>query len=197
MIITIGRECGCGADEIGKMLSEKYMLPFYAKSKLLEYAKESGLYDKFPYFFGEVPTDFLMSSLDENVMEHVRNTPKETLGKLMKDKDCIIIGRTSNYVFKNREDAVRIFLCADIKYRIAQIAKKHDLPLHKAQKLVEETDERRSRYHQYYTGEEWGYAGNYDLCLDVSALGIQGVMDVIGTYMECREAEKKSKRESR
>lgn len=51
MIITIGRECGCGADEIGKMLSEKYMLPFYARSELLDYAKESGLYDKFPYFF--------------------------------------------------------------------------------------------------------------------------------------------------
>ena len=68
MIITIGRECGCGADEIGKMLSEKYMLPFYARSELLDYAKERGLYDQFSYFFGEIPVDFLMSSLDENVM---------------------------------------------------------------------------------------------------------------------------------
>ena len=190
MIITIGRECGCGADEIGKMLSEKYTLPCYVKSNLLEYAKERELYDKYPYFFGEVPADFLMNSLDENVMERVRKTPKETLGKLMKDQDCIIIGRTSNYVFRNRKDSIRIFLCADIKYRIAQIAKKHNLPTHKAQKLVKETDERRSRYHKYYTGEEWGYAGNYDLCLDVSVLGIQGVMDVIDTYIKCRETKK-------
>ena len=131
-----------------------------------------------------------MNSLDESVMERVRNTPKETLGKLMKDQDCIIIGRTSNYVFRNRKDSIRIFLCADIKYRIAQIAKKHNLPTHKAQKLVKETDERRSRYHKYYTGEEWGYAGNYDLCLDVSVLGIQGVMDVIDTYIKCRETKK-------
>ena len=94
MIITIGRECGCGADEIGKMLSEKYMLPFYARSELLDYAKERGLYDKFPYFFGEIPTDFPMSSLDENLMERVRNTPKEALGEFMKGQDCIIIGRT-------------------------------------------------------------------------------------------------------
>ena len=197
MIITIGRECGCGADEIGKMLSEKYILPCYVKSKLLEYAREKELYDKYPYFFGEIPTDFLMSSLDENVMERVRNTPKEALSKLMEGQDCIIIGRTANYVFKNRKDAIRIFLCADIEYRITQIAKKHNLPSHKAQKLVEETDERRSRYHQYYTGEEWGYAGNYDLCLDVSVLGIQGVMDVIGTYIKCRETERNSKRGQR
>lgn len=194
MIITIGRECGCGADEIGKMLSEKYKLPCYAKSEIVKYAKEIGLYDKFPYFFGEVSTDFFMSSLDENVMERVRNTPEETLGKLIKDQDCIIIGRTSNYVFKNREDSIRIFLCADIKYRIAQIVKKHDLPLHKAKKLVEKTDERRNYYHQYYTGEEWGYAGNYDLCLNVSVLGMQGVMDVIDTYIKCRETERNLER---
>ncbi|MDD6811477.1 MAG: cytidylate kinase-like family protein [Lachnospiraceae bacterium] len=193
MIITIGRECGCGADEIGKMLSEKYMLPCYSKSKLVEYAGERGLYDKFPYFFGEFPTEFLMSSIDESMMERVRNTPKETLGKLMEGQDCIIIGRTSNYVFRNREDSIRIFLCADIKYRIAQIAKKHDLSLRKAQKLVEETDERRRRYHQYYTGEEWGYAGNYDLCLDVSVLGIQSVLDVISAYINSREREKNRK----
>lgn len=194
MIITIGRECGCKADEIGKMLSEKYTLPCYGKSKVLEYAREKELYDKYPYFFGEVPTDFLMSSLDENTIERVHNTPKDALGKLMKNQDCIVIGRTSNYVFRDREDSIRIFLCADIKYRIAQIAKKHDLPLHKAQKLVKETDERRTRYHHYYTGEAWGYAGNYDLCLDVSTLTKQGVMDVIGSYINSREIAINTKR---
>ena len=190
MIITIGRECGCGADEIGKMLSEKYQLPCYMKSNIIAYAKEKGLYDRFPYFFGEVPIDFLMSSLDENIMERVRNTPREAFGKLMEDQDCIIIGRTSNYAFRNREDSVRIFLCADIIYRIAKIEKTHSVSTQKAQKIVEETGGKRRRYHQYYTGEEWGYAGNYDLCLDVSALGMQGIMEVIGTYIKYREEEK-------
>ena len=131
-----------------------------------------------------------MSSLDENIMERVRNTPREAVGKLMEDQDCIIIGRTSNYAFRNREDSVRIFLCADIIYRIAKIEKTHNVSTQKAQKIVEETDEKRRRYHQYYTGEEWGYAGNYDLCLDVSALGMQGIMEVIGTYIKYREEEK-------
>lgn len=194
MLITIGRECGCGADEIGKILSDKYGIPFYAKSELVKYAKEKGIYEKYPYFFGEVPTDFFMSSLDENVMERVRNTPKEALGKLIQDKDCIIIGRTSNFVFRDKDDSVRIFLCADVKYRIAQIAMKHNLSMDKARKLVEETDERRKRYHQYYTGEEWGYAGNYDLTMDVSELGIQGVINVVDAFITSRESERNLKR---
>lgn len=194
MLITIGRECGCGADEIGKILSDKYGIPFYAKSELVKYAKEKGIYEKYPYFFGEVPTDFFMSSLDENVMERVRNTPKEALGKLIQDKDCIIIGRTSNFVFRNKDDSVRIFLCANLKYRIAQIAMKHNLSMDKARKLVEETDERRKRYHQYYTGEEWGYAGNYNLTMDVSELGIQGVINVVDAFITSRESERNLKR---
>lgn len=194
MLITIGRECGCGADEIGKILSDKYGIPFYAKLELVKYAKEKGIYEKYPYFFGEVPTDFFMSSLDENVMERVRNTPKEALGKLIQDKDCIIIGRTSNFVFRNKDDSVRIFLCANLKYRIAQIAMKHNLSMDKARKLVEETDERRKRYHQYYTGEEWGYAGNYNLTMDVSELGIQGVINVVDAFITGRESERNLKR---
>lgn len=194
MLITIGRECGCGADEIGKILSDKYGIPFYAKSELVKYAKEKGIYEKYPYFLGEVPTDFFMSSLDENVMERVRNTPKEALGKLIQDKDCIIIGRTSNFVFRDKDDSVRIFLCADVKYRIAQIAMKHNLSMDKARKLVEETDERRKRYHQYYTGEEWGYAGNYNLTMDVSELGIQGVINVVDAFITSRENERNLKR---
>lgn len=194
MLITIGRECGCGADEIGKILSDKYGIPFYAKSELVKYAKEKGIYEKYPYFFGEVPTDFFMSSLDENVMERVRNTPKEALGKLIQDKDCIIIGRTSNFVFRDKDDSVRIFLCANLKYRIAQIAMKHNLSMDKARKLVEETDERRKRYHQYYTGEEWGYAGNYNLTMDVSELGIQGVINVVDAFITSRESERNLKR---
>lgn len=194
MLITIGRECGCGADEIGKILSDKYGIPFYAKSELVKYAKEKGIYEKYPYFFGEVPTDFFMSSLDENVMERVRNTPKEALGKLIQDKDCIIIGRTSNFVFRDKDDSVRIFLCANLKYRIAQIAMKHNLSMDKARKLVEETDERRKRYHQYYTGEEWGYAGNYNLTMDVSELGIQGLINVVDAFITSRESERNLKR---
>lgn len=194
MLITIGRECGCGADEIGKILSDKYGIPFYAKLELVKYAKEKGIYEKYPYFFGEVPTDFFMSSLDENVMERVRNTPKEALGKLIQDKDCIIIGRTSNFVFRDKDDSVRIFLCANLNYRIAQIAMKHNLSMDKARKLVEETDERRKRYHQYYTGEEWGYAGNYDLTMDVSELGIQGLINVVDAFITSRESERNLKR---
>ena len=43
MIITIGRECGCNADEIGRMLAGKYGIFCYTKAELIELAKEKGV----------------------------------------------------------------------------------------------------------------------------------------------------------
>ena len=52
MIITIARQCGCMGDQIGKALAEKYFIPFYDKDAVCRLAKEKGLYEKYPYFYG-------------------------------------------------------------------------------------------------------------------------------------------------
>lgn len=38
MIITIARQCGCGAANVGKLLSKHYGIPFYTRKNLLEMA---------------------------------------------------------------------------------------------------------------------------------------------------------------
>ena len=59
MIITIGRECGCNADEIGRMLAGKYGIFCYTKAELIQLAKEKGVYEKYPFFFGEMAMHFV------------------------------------------------------------------------------------------------------------------------------------------
>ena len=60
MIITIARQCGCMGDQIGKALAEKYFIPFYDKDAVCRLAKEKGLYEKYPYFYGEMPLDMML-----------------------------------------------------------------------------------------------------------------------------------------
>lgn len=96
---------------------------------------------------------------------------------------CIVIGRASDYAYKEHPDAVRIFLCGDKKTRISKIAKKHQVSELKAKMIVDDTDRRRKQYHNYYSGETWGLADNYDLCLDECKLGIDGVAAVVSAYI--------------
>ena len=53
----------------------------------------------------------------------------------------------------------------------------------KAAKIVEDTDLRRCSYHNYYTGEEWGNAEYYDICIDVSKVGEDGALRLIEAYI--------------
>ena len=63
MIITIARQCGCHGDEIGLKLAKEYGLSFYNKEHIIKLAKEKGIYDKFPYFFSEIPVNALMHTI--------------------------------------------------------------------------------------------------------------------------------------
>ena len=43
----------------------------------------------------------------------------------------------------------------------------------------------------YYTGEDWGYAANYDLCINDTRFGIEGTADIIMQYVkDCNAQEK-------
>ena len=157
MIITIARQCGCEGDEVGRKLSEIYGIPCYSKKELIELAKEKKVYDKYPFYFGERQVDDMMSMVADDMNLKVRETPKKALSALFEDQPCIVIGRASDYAYKEHPDAVRIFLCGDKKTR--------------------------KQYHNYYSGETWGLADNYDLCLDECKLGIDGVAAVVSTYI--------------
>ena len=184
MIITLARQCGCNGDYIANKLSKYYCIPCYDKYAISEIAKNLGIYEKYPDFLAENQANTFLSSISDDLeSDFVRKTPENALKPILDKGNCIIIGRCSNYVLKNNKNAVRIFISADKAERINVIQKKHNVSKRKAEIIVEETDQRRASYHEYYTGEKWGFAGNYDLCLNESKLGIDGVLYEIEHYI--------------
>ena len=43
MIITIARQCGCGAIHVGEILAEHYGIPLYTRKSLMDMAEEKGI----------------------------------------------------------------------------------------------------------------------------------------------------------
>ena len=138
-----------------------------------------------------MPLDTLIYSESENDPDSpLKKTPKVALAELIGNEECVVVGRCGNYAFKDREDIVSVFLCGKKENRIDAIAESHNVNFRKAKKIVEETDARRLTYHKYYTDETWGYAGNYDLCLDACRLGVDGVIDIVLQYIKKTGMEK-------
>lgn len=187
MIITIARECGCDGDRIGKMLSEYYQIPLYDKRAMIQMAKQTGIYDRTPNFFRENPINSLLYAIVAGGGEtDVFQTPIRALKAVLGGQDCVVIGRCGNYVFREQRDSYRIFLHADYDVRVKNIQKAHSSSRSRAEKLVEETDQKRREFQKFYTGEDWGKAENYDICLDVGALGTEGTFRVLREFIETK-----------
>ena len=187
MIITVARKCGCYGDTLGQELAKRYGIPFYDKERISELAKEKDIYDKYPDYYGEIPVNTLLYTI--SVTEEVDvlyDKPKKALASLIDGQDCVVLGRCGNYAFKDRKDKISIFLTGDDDKRIAHIAEKHGYSERKAANIVKETDDRRSSYHEYYSGETWGLSDNYDLCVNVSKLGFDKTLKLIEDYIDTR-----------
>ena len=190
MIITIARECGCYGDLIGEKLGEKLGIPVYDKKSVTQMAKEAGIYSKYPNFFSEKQAIEFLAAIISDECETVKDTPQKALSAVIKDESFLLIGRCGNFAYGTDHNVLRIFLSGNRQIRVGNIMKKHNVNVREAENTVDSTDERRAAYHKYYTDETWGYAGNYDLCLDACRLGVDGVIDIVLQYIKKTGMEK-------
>ncbi len=147
-------------------------------------AEEKGLLDKLSDFFAEYPVDnFLSALVQSEALDHVTEQTRSLLAELIGNDDCIIIGRCGNYIFKDRKDCISIFLKGNKDARIALMAKKNNLSTQEATDLVNNTDDGRRAYHNYYTGQTWGDAQNYHLCIDSNRIGFSATAQLIEDYI--------------
>lgn len=185
MIITIARQCGCGAIRVGKLLAEKYGIPFYTRKNMMEMAEQRGVLDEMEAFFDERPVDellFSMSSFGET-RRALTEKPLRTLADMIGDEDCIIIGRCGNYIFRERKDLISVFLSGNLEARIKEIQEEKGFSYEEAEEFVEHTEDCRVAYHKYYTGLTWGNADDYDICLDTVRLGVEETASLIEQYV--------------
>ncbi|MCI6504560.1 MAG: cytidylate kinase-like family protein [Prevotella sp.] len=186
MIITIARQCGCGAIHIGRILSQRYGLQLYTRKNLMEMAERKGLLTEMSDFFEESPVDDLLNAISSFTEEHeaIRSRFCHTFNKMIGSEDCIIIGRCGNHIFRQRPDLISVFLHGDIKQRICFTAEEEGVSPEVAKERVNDTDDQRAAYHQYYTGLTWGNAADYDLSIDSCRLGAEGSAHIIDEYIK-------------
>lgn len=186
-ILTISRQCGSGGHEIGETLAEKLGIPFYDKHVLMNLAKEQE-YDQVKDFYEEQPVNSLLYALAMGMdQEQLGKVPFDRIRKLADKGSCVMIGRCAGYIFRNRQDAVRIFVHADREQRIQRLMEMNSISYRKAEKLMEDTDKNRAGFFQYYTRCQWNAAEQYDLCLDSGKLGIHQTAEMILEYLRRRQ----------
>ena len=190
-IITISREFGSGGRTIGRRVAEELGIPFYDKELVEQIALESGFAPKFieengehapglsrlSYAFAPQGVPGVMNGLSTN--DFLWNIQCSVILQLADDGPCVIVGRNADYILKDREDVLHVFIHADDEFRKERIVRLYGQSEKAPAARLAEKDKRRKVNYQHYTGRNWGDAQNFDVCLDSSKLGVETCADII------------------
>lgn len=202
-IITISRQCGSGGHTIGQEVAKRLGIHFYDKKIVETVAKRSGLSTEFIEDQGEYQSPSLLYTIATNISFgyntfHKENMPlpdqieifqTELIKELAEKESCVIVGRGADYILKDRQDCLHVFIYGDIEERKKRVISEHGIAEGEAETLVSWRDKKRARHYKHYTDREWGKADNYNICLDSSYLGLEFCIDSILRAVQGRETE--------
>lgn len=198
-IITISRQFGSGGREIAEKLSEKLGIKFYDKELISMAAKESGVHPEVFESVDEKATNSLLYSLSMGMYSFGNNfSPLDGMPindklyllqhKIIKqvadEGPCVIVGRCADYVLRDRKDVVKVFIYADMDFRIKRAVETKDIKESKAEQVILKTDKSRANYYNFYSGKKWGLTESYDLCINRSTLTADQTVNVIDNYLK-------------
>ena len=190
-IITISREFGSGGRSIGRMVAERLGIPFYDKELVDQVALESGFAPRFVEEHGEhAPGNTLLSYAFApqgipgvmnglSTADFLWNIQCSVILQLADKGPCVIVGRNADYILKDREDCLHVYIHADIPYRADRIVRLYGESEKSPEARLQQKDKRRHVNYQHYTGRIWGTAQNYDICLNSGTVGIENCADII------------------
>jgi len=177
-VITISRQFGSGGRTIGKELAERLGVPCYDQELIEMFANKSGFSAQHIAELNEESTKGGIlpgreSRVERSLQYSLWQKQRDVILELAEKEPCVIVGRCADYVLRDREDTLRVYIHADKEKRAKRIVEvygeREDAPL----KRIADKDKRRISYYESFTPNKWGDAENYHITLDSGELGIE------------------------
>ena len=184
-VVAIGREFGAQGCDIAEKLAEKLGVKLYDRQLVEEAAKKLEMDEHTVQKADEVSAkdieglkttygigNFYLST-------QVLDAQADIIERVAQNESCIIMGRCADYILKDRDDCLKIYIYAPFYVRTKHIAEKYDMSMFSAKRLVRQMDEKRDTYYKYVTGNRRGEHDGKDAMFDSSIMGVDGTVDML------------------
>ncbi|RHT96422.1 cytidylate kinase-like family protein [Clostridium sp. AM27-31LB] len=184
-VVAIGREFGAQGCDIAEKLAEKLGVKLYDRQLVEEAAKKLEMDEHTVQKADEVSAkdieglkttygvgNFYLST-------QVLDAQADIIERVAQNESCIIMGRCADYILKDRDDCLKIYIYAPFDVRTKHIAEKYDMSMFSAKRLVRQMDEKRDTYYKYVTGNRRGEHDGKDAMFDSSIMGVDGTVDML------------------
>lgn len=187
-VILISREYGSGGRGIGEKIAKELNIPFYDKEVIRMACQESGFdvslfenieeQSKHPLSYFLSMYSATMTPSDLSLNDKVFLVQSKIIRDLAKDS-CVIIGRCADYILRDYDNVLRVFIHADMEDRIARVIDEYKDEDDNIKEKIRRIDKNRATYYNYYSNRRWGNLENYDLSLNTSKVDVDTCVDII------------------
>ena len=183
VVITIAREYGSGGRYIGRLIADKLGIKFYDKDFVTTLSEQTGLSEE--YIENNEQRRNTLDALNNGYYFNLSNSDElfvresKLIKELAEKESCVIIGRCSDFILKDNEDTINIFVYSNMEDKVKRVVERYGINQKDAEKEIKNIDKQRSNHYKHYTGKKWGENQNYDLCINSDALGVEKSADLI------------------
>ncbi len=190
-IITVNREFESAGSEIAQAVAARLSLPYYDRFLIVAASGETGvdaaraaaadekLESRFAYSQAEAAYYYTRSEEPVPTGARLAEIQFRLIRALADEEPCVLVGRCANYVLRDRDDVLDVFVHAGVEYRLRRTAESLGLSEGKAGRVLRRTDKARRSYYRHYTGRDWNDPDLYHLVLNSDKLGTDACVDLI------------------
>lgn len=191
LVISISRQFGTGGHAIGYELAQRLGIAYYDKAIIHMACERMGINTKDVKDLGADSSTATSKNLFSGIGKASRRifsaktdllffNQSNLICEMAAQESCIIMGRCANVVLANNHiPHISVFLSAPFKERVKYEMGISATDYKTAAATVKRMDQERKNYYQYYTGRQWGYSGNYDLCVNTFFYGREETVQLL------------------
>lgn len=190
-VITVSREFGSGGRSVGKLVAERLGYRFYDDEIIEDVMAYSGLSREIVEKYDEYAThkNSFLYTIAVNAgadaygglsfANKVQVAQIKIIRELAEKGDCVIMGRGADYILKDRDDCLNVFIRADMRFRAERVIERYGETEKRIEDRLRDKDTRRKVFYRSFTMREWGVCENYHVSLDSGVIGIENCADII------------------
>ena len=184
-VITVGCEYGSGGPQIAKMIADRLGIEYYNRDLVdkvvAQIGVDKGLVDEAYTKIGvRYAFDTSYGVRYANLSNRVIDAQFQAINDFANRSSCVIVGRSSDYILRNRDDVLNVFIYAPQEDEIAAVMKEKGIKnMRKAKEEWESVDKAQHARHEYITGKKRGDRHTRDMLINSSILGWDETADMI------------------
>ncbi len=194
IIITVSREYGSGGRYIGRLIADKLGIKLYDKELIEKVAEDTGLSEE--YIENNEQKRETLDNLNNgyyfglNYSDELFIKESEMIKKLADKESCVIIGRCADFILKDRENLIKVFIYSDMEDKIKRVTEIYGIKKENAKKEINKINKLRANHYKHYTDQEWSNSENYDITINSATLGVEKTADLICEMVKEKDLEK-------